>query len=213
MQELAEAERQANAAERGGSTSNQLDEVMRATLASYDAARLAAVSAPEPTTVAPPPAAATIASAESPSATQDASSDSEAPPAPTDADGAYFGFRNKQDATEAFIKLLRDHSVLSTSNWGDAVKTIHKTALWSQRIRDIPDKEKRQMFNRYKTQRAKEEKVFHKINLYFLFICTLCQPLNIIILFYFNFNSKVCQPLELIMFQLVGRIETARKTS
>ena len=181
LQELAEAERQANAAERGGSTSNQMDEVMRATLASYDAARQAAVSAPEPITATSPPAAATVASAESPSATQDASSDSEAPPAPTDADGAYFGFRNKQDATEAFIKLLRDHSVPSTNNWGDAVKTIHKTALWSQRIRDIPDKEKRQMFNRYKTQRAKEEKVSHInqslffINLYSLSIIKILQ--------------------------------------
>lgn len=184
LQELAEAERQANAAERGASSSNQLDEVMRATLASYDAARQAAVSAsvaasaPEaPSTTAPPAAAAAaaaVASAESPSATQDASSDSEAPPAASDADGAYFGFRNKQDATEAFIKLLHDHSVPSTSNWGDAVKGIHKTALWNQRIRDIPDKEKRQMFNRYKTQRAKEEKVRHSCR---VFNCSIANTI------------------------------------
>lgn len=215
MQELAEAERQANAAERGGggsSSSNQLDEVMRATLASYDAARQAAVATPEATSTAAAPAeaaAAAIAVAAavaSPSATQaDTSSDSEASPAAVgDADGAYFGFRNKQDATDAFLKLLREHAVPSTSNWGDAARAINKTSLWSQRIRDIPDKEKRQMFNRYKTQRAKEEKVNSSSS--FLFIIKFAALRSI--------QCRMCVHVNAIAVAppIAGRIKTTRET-
>lgn len=213
MQELAEAERQANAAERGGggsSSSNQLDEVMRATLASYDAARQAAVATPD-TAAAPAEAAAAAAIAvaaavASPSATQaDTSSDSEASPAAAgDADGAYFGFRNKQDATDAFLKLLRQHAVPSTSNWGDAARAINKTSLWSQRIRDIPDKEKRQMFNRYKTQRAKEEKVNSSSS--FLFIIKFAALRSI--------QCRMCVHVNAIAVAppIAGRIKTTRET-
>ena len=165
----------------------QFDEIMKATIASYDASRQAKLTPPtgppgNPASQIPlPPTPATQPPDEDRDheegdrdkrgdrwesqkradrkGEREASEEEDSKAGSDVGGGSYYGFRNKQDASEVMRRLLREHAVSSTSNWSDAVKALQKEPLWQQKLRDIPDKEKRQIFNAYKTLRAKEEKV------------------------------------------------------
>ncbi|XP_064647674.1 pre-mRNA-processing factor 40 homolog A-like isoform X2 [Lineus longissimus] len=66
-----------------------------------------------------------------------------------------FTFRTKKEAIEAFKTLLRDKEVPSNASWEQAIKTISSDPRFVA-LKHL--NEKKQAFNAYKTQRAKEEK-------------------------------------------------------
>ena len=65
-------------------------------------------------------------------------------------------FKDKREALEAFKEFLREKGVSSDATWERAVKQIHNDPRFEifNRLN-----EKKQAFNAYKVQRAKEEKV------------------------------------------------------
>ncbi|XP_035826647.1 pre-mRNA-processing factor 40 homolog A isoform X2 [Aplysia californica] len=64
-------------------------------------------------------------------------------------------FRNKKEAIEAFKCLLKEKEVPSTASWESAMKLIINDPRYGA-LKHL--NEKKQAFNEYKTQRAKEEK-------------------------------------------------------
>ncbi|XP_013091241.2 pre-mRNA-processing factor 40 homolog A-like isoform X2 [Biomphalaria glabrata] len=64
-------------------------------------------------------------------------------------------FKNKKEAIEAFKCLLKEKEVPSTASWESAMKLIINDARYGA-LKHL--NEKKQAFNEYKTQRAKEEK-------------------------------------------------------
>ena len=65
-------------------------------------------------------------------------------------------YHNKKEAMEGFKALLRDKEVPSNSSWEAAMKHIITDPRYGA-LKHL--NEKKQAFNQYKTQRAKEEKV------------------------------------------------------
>ncbi|KAK2161677.1 hypothetical protein NP493_1565g00027 [Ridgeia piscesae] len=74
---------------------------------------------------------------------------------PEEAPKKEYVFKNKKEAIEAFKALLRERSVPSSSSWEQAMKLIINDPRYGA-LRHL--NEKKQAFNAYKTQRAKEEK-------------------------------------------------------
>ncbi|GAB1597955.1 pre-mRNA-processing factor 40 homolog A-like isoform X2 [Argonauta hians] len=64
-------------------------------------------------------------------------------------------FRNKKEAIEAFKTLLRERDVPSSATWEQAMKMIINDSRYGA-LKHL--NEKKQAFNEYKTQKAKEEK-------------------------------------------------------
>ncbi|ESO98511.1 hypothetical protein LOTGIDRAFT_174239 [Lottia gigantea] len=121
--------------------SSAIEQAMQATLASIEL----------------PPAAGTATknSGAAPVAVEveDSSSSSEEEPPPKKE--APLVFKTKKEAIEAFKSLLKEREVPSTAPWEQAMKLI----INDQRYGALKHlNEKKQAFNEYKTQRAKEEK-------------------------------------------------------
>ncbi|XP_028968990.1 pre-mRNA-processing factor 40 homolog B [Galendromus occidentalis] len=64
-------------------------------------------------------------------------------------------YKDKKEMTEAFRSLLKERNVPSNASWETAVKLISVDPRYTQ-LKRLP--ERKQVFNSYKTQRAKEEK-------------------------------------------------------
>lgn len=64
-------------------------------------------------------------------------------------------FKNKSEMVDAFKKLLSEKKIGSNTSWENALKAIQSDSIFSA-LKGLS--EKKQIFNQYKTQRAKEEK-------------------------------------------------------
>ncbi|PVD30955.1 hypothetical protein C0Q70_10231, partial [Pomacea canaliculata] len=138
--------------------SSAIQQAMQATLASI-------ALPPPPSAVQKPalpaglPPATVVNSAPVASAKAQASSSDESEnetPAPK----KEFVFRNKKEAIEAFKALLKEKDVPSNASWESAMKLIINDGRYGA-LKHL--NEKKQAFNEYKTQRAKEEKEEQRI--------------------------------------------------
>ncbi|XP_070210706.1 pre-mRNA-processing factor 40 homolog A-like isoform X2 [Littorina saxatilis] len=127
-------------------------------------ATLASISLPPPPSAAHNPAMPSLppttnASARAPtkdrSKSKSPESDEETPPPKKE-----YHFKNKKEAIEAFKTLLKEKDVPSTASWESAMKLIINDGRYGA-LRHL--NEKKQAFNEYKTQRAKEEKEENRI--------------------------------------------------
>lgn len=140
----------------GSAPSSAIQAAMEATLASISLPpppSAAAATKPEAPTSAPPAVAAPKAAAAKES--ESSESEEEAPPPKKE-----YHFRNKKEAIEAFKALLKEKDVPSTSSWESAMKLIINDGRYGA-LRHL--NEKKQAFNEYKTQKAKEEKEEQRI--------------------------------------------------
>lgn len=64
-------------------------------------------------------------------------------------------YKDKKEMADAFRLLLREKNVASNASWENAVKAISQDPRYAT-LKKLPDR--KQIFNLYKTQRAKEEK-------------------------------------------------------
>ncbi|XP_022656646.1 pre-mRNA-processing factor 40 homolog B-like isoform X2 [Varroa destructor] len=64
-------------------------------------------------------------------------------------------YKDKREMADAFRVLLRERNVASNASWENAVKAISQDPRYAA-LKKLPDR--KQIFNLYKTQRAKEEK-------------------------------------------------------
>lgn len=126
-------------------------------------ATLASISLPPPPSAVQPPALPTtvppVATAPTSSSTKTTSSSDESegdvPPPKKE-----YTFKNKKEAIEAFKALLKEKDVPSNASWESAMKLIINDGRYGA-LRHL--NEKKQAFNEYKTQRAKEEKEEQRI--------------------------------------------------
>lgn len=116
--------------------SSAIERAMQATLASIELP-------PPPTALAPQP--------KEPSAEREASPAKKEP---------VYVFKNKKEAIEAFKCLLKEKEVPSSCSWESAMKLIINDPRYKA-LKQL--NEKKQAFNEYKTQRAKEEKEGHRL--------------------------------------------------
>ncbi|XP_076461336.1 pre-mRNA-processing factor 40 homolog A-like isoform X2 [Babylonia areolata] len=134
--------------------SSAIQAAMEATLASISLPpppSAAAASKPDAPAAAPPVTATTKPAKES----ESSESEGEAPPPKKE-----YHFRNKKEAIEAFKALLKEKDVPSTSSWESAMKLIINDGRYGA-LKHL--NEKKQAFNEYKTQKAKEEKEEQRI--------------------------------------------------
>ncbi|KAK7473354.1 hypothetical protein BaRGS_00035402 [Batillaria attramentaria] len=137
--------------------SSAIQAAMEATLASISLPPPpSANQAPALPTVVPPVAVtAAVAPAAKAKAPSSDESEEEAPPPKKE-----YIFKNKKEAIEAFKALLKEKDVPSTASWESAMKLIINDGRYGA-LRHL--NEKKQAFNEYKTQRAKEEKEEQRI--------------------------------------------------
>ncbi|ESN94438.1 hypothetical protein HELRODRAFT_107767 [Helobdella robusta] len=128
--------------------SDAIEKAMQATLGSIEMPVQSSATAPPVTSTKSIPEPADRAHSEKPNS--------------TDVNKQEALFSNKKDAIDAFKALLKEKGVSSQCTWEQAMKMIINDPHYSA-LKHL--NEKKQAFNAYKTQRAKEEKEEHRLKL------------------------------------------------